>query len=351
MVPVVAVLSTGLAGCGAGGPAGGKAEKAPVVRVEPVGVRRFVTAVEAVGTAYAREQVVISTNVTERVGTLRVADGARVRKGDVLVELSRAEETADMAQARARLREADLQLERIRSLAGQGFASRARLDEQRAQRDALRAEVDSLEARIADRVIRAPFSGILGLRRVSQGMVAEAGTPILELSDISVIKLDFTVPETALAAIHVGQTLHARAAAFGDTVFDGRIESIDPQIDPVTRAAQVRALIPNADGRLLPGMLLTVDVVRSQKTAPAVPERAVLALRDESSVYVYRPQSRTVARQTITLGERQPGYIEVAGGLAPGTPVVVDGVNNIEDGQSVRLADKSAPAAAAGGPR
>jgi membrane fusion protein, multidrug efflux system len=319
------------------GPGGKGPPPPPVVAVAPVQDHEFVQAIEAVGTAFARENVTITANVTERVKRLNFSDGAYVTRGQILVELAAAEEGADLDQARAQLREADLQLKRVQSLARDGFASRSRLDEQIAERDGLRAQVDSLSARIADRVIRAPFSGVVGLRRVSPGMVATMGTPILELSDLSLIKLDFSIPETSLGALRAGQEIRAQAAAFPGEAFAGRVETIDPQIDPVTRAAQVRALIPNPTARLKPGMLMTVQIVQSVRRAPALPERAIIGLRDESAVLVYDSGSKTVRRLRVTLGQRDPGYVEIRSELPPGAQIVVDGVEKAQDGQTVTL--------------
>jgi len=305
---------------------------------------RFVEKIEAVGTGNARESVVISANVTERVRTLHFKDGESVKKGQVLAELDVSEETADLAQAQARLKEAELQLDRVQQLVGRGYATRASLDQRTAERDAARATVDSIQARINDRIIRAPFSGIAGLRNVSPGLIISAGTPLVEISDLSSIKLDFTIPEAYLSQVRVGQEVEARVSAFDNQLFKGRISAIDPKVDPVTRSASVRALIDNPGLRLKPGMLMTVGIIRQQREALAVPELSVIAEGTEKYVYVVNDDGSTVSRTRILTGERQPGFVEVTAGLQPGALIVTEGTVKLRDGAPVKLL-KSASAA------
>lgn len=344
-------LALATAACGGGndgqapksGPSAGRNSVASVV-AEPAGLVPFVEKIEAVGTGNARESVVISANVTERVRSLHFKDGEWVKQGQILAELDVAEETADLAQAKARLKEAQLQLERVQQLVERGFATRALLDQRTAERDSARAAVDSIQARINDRVIRAPFSGIAGLRNVSPGLIISAGTALVEISDISSIKLDFTIPESYLSQVKVGQTVEARVSAFNNKVFKGLISAIDPQIDPVTRSARVRALIDNPDLALKPGMLMTVGIIRQQRDALAVPELSVIAEGTQKYVYVVNPDGKTVTRTRITTGERQPGFVEVTSGLEPGQLVVTEGTVKLRDGAEVKLL-KSASAA------
>lgn len=298
---------------------------------------RFVDKIEAVGTGNARESVVISANVTERVRSLHFKDGESVKKGQVLAELDISEENADLAQARARMKEAELQLERVKQLAGRGYATRASLDQHTAERDAARATVESIQARINDRVVRAPFSGVAGLRNVSPGLIISAGTPLIEISDISSIKLDFTIPEAYLSQVKVGQEVEARVSAFNNELFKGRISAIDPQIDPVTRSASVRALIDNPNLRLKPGMLMTVGIIREQREALAVPELSVIAEGTQKFVYVVNEDGKTVSRTRILTGERQPGFVEVTAGLEPGDLVITEGTVKLRDGAPIKL--------------
>ncbi|HEU0135207.1 MAG TPA: efflux RND transporter periplasmic adaptor subunit, partial [Allosphingosinicella sp.] len=212
MIRKVLVLSLlGLAAaCGGGGAEEkGKARPAPVVKLEPATTIRFVDTIEAVGTARANEQVTLSAPVTERLVRLGFDDGDFVRRGQVVAVLAQGQEAAQLAEAQARQREAQQQLSRIQTLRAKGFATQSRLDEQVAAASAARAQASEARASIGERVITAPFSGFASLRTISPGAVVNSGTEIATISDISTIKLDFPVPETALSAISPGLTIEA----------------------------------------------------------------------------------------------------------------------------------------------
>lgn len=336
--PTFAMLA--LMACGQGDAAkgpGGPGGPAPSVIVSTVQPMAFADRIEAVGTAYARESTTIASTVTERVVRLNFRDGEYVRRGDVIAELARGEESAGLSEAQARLTEAQQQLARLRQLQQRGFATNARVDEQQALVDAARAQAGGAQAQIGDRVIRAPFSGVVGLRRISPGATVTAGTEIATISDLSQIKLDFSLPETFLSAMRIGQAIEARAAAYPDQLFRGQVESIEATVDPVTRSVTVRAMLPNPDARLKPGMLLTVNVLANPRTTLAVPELAVVAERDRS--FVFKVDSENTALKTpIEIGARQEGMIEVRRGLTTGDRIVAEGTIKVRDGGKVRTA-------------
>lgn len=333
-LPLLATLA--LSGCGRSeGQEAKGGGGAPAVVIDTVKPIRFVDRIEAVGTAYARESTTLASTVTERVVRLNFRDGEYVRKGDVIAELARSEEAAGLREAQARATEAQKRLDRLQALQQRGFATNASVDEQVALRDAARAQAGAAQAQIGDRVIRAPFSGVLGLRRISPGATVSAGTEIATLSDLSTIKLDFGVPETFLSAIRQGQSIEARAAAYPDELFRGEIEGIETTVDPVTRSVTVRAVLPNPDRRLRPGMLLTVSVISNPRTTLAVPELAVVAQRDRN--FVFKVDSEMSALRTpVETGMRQEGMIEVRRGLKPGDRIVAEGTVKVRDGGKVR---------------
>ena len=326
---------------GIGGCAEGEAKEEkppPLVQAAPATRHLFVDVIEAVGTAHANEQVIISSNVTERVERVLFDDGMAVARGQLLAVLSQGQEAAQLNGALAAERQAAAQYGRINTLFERGFATRAQLDLQTAAAERARAEAAQARAAIGDRMIRAPFSGRTGLRAISAGAVVQAGTPLVTISDLSRIKLDFTVPETRLAALAAGQEIEATAAAFPGETFRGRIATIDPVIDPTSRAVMVRAILPNPAARLKPGMLLSVRIQRAERLADAVPELAVIGNGEERSVFVVGPgnEARTVA---ITTGVRDGGLIEVRG-LPRGARVITDGVLKVTEGMEVRLPER-----------
>lgn len=339
-------LLLALSACGDG--ANGKAERPPaLVIAAPTETTRFVNGIDAVGTALANEQVILSSPVTERIVSLDFTDGGFVRQGQVIATLAHGEETAQLAAAAAQAREAGQQLSRIQALKDRGFATKSSLDAQIAARDSARAGAAEARAAIADRVIRAPFSGWVSLRNVSPGAIIPAGTEIATVSDLSQIKLDFSVPETLMGALRPGQAIAAKAAAYPDQPFSGQVRTIDPVIDPATRAVMVRAILPNPNLRLKPGMLLTVRVTAGERTALSVPELAIVGDGDDRYVYVMDKDSK--ARRTpVRTGAHQGGRVEVVEGLQSGQKVITDGVVKLTDGMTVRLQGKGgSPAATA----
>jgi membrane fusion protein (multidrug efflux system) len=337
------------AACGGGGEKEkGKGDRpAPLVKAEPATSMRFAETIEAVGTANANEQVTITAAVTERVMRLGFDDGSFVRSGQVLAVLGQGQENAQLAEARARQREAQQQLARIETLRRRGFATQSALDTQMAAAASARAQAAEAQASIGDRVIRAPFSGFASLRTISPGAVVSAGTEIATISDISTIKLDFPVPETALSALRPGLTIEARSAAYPDIPFRGQIATVDPVIDPNTRAVTVRARLPNPDGKLKPGMLLTVVIETAPRMGLSVPELAVIGEGDGRFVFVV---DKGVARRTpVRTGLRAGGRVEIVEGLRPGQLVVTEGVVKLTGTMPVRVAGPNAGARAGGG--
>jgi membrane fusion protein (multidrug efflux system) len=205
--------------------------------------------------------------------------------------------------------------------------------------------MDVVRAQLSDRVITAPFDGILGLRQVSPGTLVTPGTPIATLDDISVIKLDFTVPERYLAVLQAGQDVAARSETYPDREFAGRIASVDSRVDPVTRSVTVRAEVPNAERLLRPGMLMSLDVFLAPRQAIVVPEIAVLQVGADAFVYRVKAD-QTVERAKVELGSRREGEVEVRAGLAGGDRVVTEGTVKLREGVSVVEARPAAGAAA-----
>lgn len=343
---VAFALAVVLAACG--GQKGSGEGRAPTVVGGVVEPTRFVDSIDAVGTAYARESTTLTSTVTERVDSLRFTDGAYVQAGTVIAVLRAVEQTADLASAEARSRETQQQLDRLRELQQRGFATNASIDAQIAARDQARAQASAIRAQIGDRIIRAPFSGVVGLRRLSPGSVVTAGTEIATISDVSSIKLDFTVPERFISAIETGQNIEARAAAWPGEVFRGTVEGVEPQVDPITRSVAVRALLPNPDRRLRPGMLLTVSIVTNPRDALAVPELALVAQGDRQ--FVFRLDDKNVAnRVPVEVGMRAGGMAEITGGLKRGDRIVADGVVKVRDDAEVRPVFPGAPEGATTG--
>ena len=329
--------SGGPAGMVAGGFAG-RQEAAPIVRVEAVDFGTLNDSVEAIGTANANESLTLTAKVTDTVSRVDFDDGDYVEAGDVLVQLTNRDEQAQLAEAQANLNDAESQLGRVANLAEQRLVPESELVAARSRAEASQARLDSMVARLSDRLIRAPFAGVLGFRQISPGTLLQPNTPITTLDDISIIKLDFTVPETFLGAMREGATVLARSASYPGREFQGVVSSVGSRVDPVTRAIQVRAHVPNGDSALRPGMLLMVQVIMTERTALIVPENAVYQIQDRAYVYVVGED--LVARERlIETGERRFGSVEVLAGLSAGERIVTEGIVKLRDGMTVRFAE------------
>lgn len=292
------------------------------------------TQVEAVGTASANESVTITAKVTDTVSQVRFEDGDYVSAGDVLVELTNEEETALLAEAEANARDTRTQLDRLEDLLVQGSVPISQVDEARARHSAAIARYQSVVARLEDRLITAPFSGVLGFRQVSAGTLITPGTPITTLDDVSIIKLDFSIPEIHLSLLQPGQLIEAESPAYPGSAFSATVKTIGSRVDPVTRAAVVRAHIENGDMRLRPGMLLTARLTTSERDVLMIPETALIQRGAEVLVFTVAEDAAR-ARQ-IVHGVRDAGWVEVLDGLTEGELVITDGLIKVRDGSPVK---------------
>jgi len=320
----------------AGGGFGGGRPQAqpPLVTVERARRDSLYDVVEALGTAQANESVTLTAKVTDTVRRVNFEDGEYVEAGAVLIELTNQEEEALLAEARANLDDAESQLRRLQDLSGRGLTSASELDVARSRAGAMQARFNSIVARLRDRLILAPFSGLLGFRQVSPGTMLTSNTAITSIDDISTIKLDFTVPEFAIGTMTPGAKVIAKSVSFPDREFEGTVRTVGSRVDPVTRAITVRAHIENADRALRPGMLLTVAVVTAERTALVVPEGSVFQVQNRA--YVYAVDGDIVHQQQIDVGGRRFGVVEVLGGLKEGDLIVTQGIIKLREGARVR---------------
>jgi membrane fusion protein, multidrug efflux system len=317
------------------GPGGGQQSQPPLVTVERAHRDRLYDVVEALGTAQANESVILSAKVTDTVRRVNFNDGDYAEAGAVLVELTNQEEEALLAEARANLDDAQNQLRRLEDLSRRGLAATSDLDVARSRAAASEARLNSVTARLRDRLIQAPFSGLLGFRQVSPGTMLSPSTPITSIDDISTIKLDFTVSESAIGTMTPGAKIIAKSVSFPGREFEGTVRTVGSRVDPVTRAITVRAHIANTDRALRPGMLLTVEVVTAERVALVVPEGAVFQVQNRA--FVYRVDGDTVYQREIEVGSRRFGVVEVLGGLEEGELIVVEGIIKLREGARVRF--------------
>lgn len=313
-----------------------KAAPSPALTVLATAVAQpFATPIEAVGTAMARESVDITSKISNTVARIAFEEGQRVARGALLVELDSAEVNAELAGAQSALAESRRQFERSRDLAARKLLSAAQLDQIEATLNGAQARSAAARARRANTMIRAPFAGRTGFRHVSVGGLVNPGTVITTLDDTSIIKLEFTVPETQIALLERGLRVEARAAGLPDRSFTGAISLVDARVDPVSRSIRVRAELPNADGLLKPGMFMTVRLEGRSAVAVVVPEAAIVPEQGRSFVYVVGADRRA-SRRAVQIGRRRVGEVEIAAGLKAGEAVIVEGTQGVRDGGLVR---------------
>lgn len=310
----------------------------PAVIVAEAQLKSLVDRVEALGTLRANESVSLTASVTETVTGIYFDDGQRVKADAILVEMTSTEEHAQLEESQATVDEAKRQFKRVQSLATQGTASRSLLDERRRDWETARARLAAIESRLADRLVKAPFSGVVGLRNLSLGALVRPGDLITTLDDDRVMKLEFSVPSIFLETLRSELPITAKARAYGDREFVGRVVSIDSRVDPVTRSVLVRAALPNDDRALKPGLLMRVELLKNPREALMIPETALTPLGKQQYVLVVNEaDDLKVERREVKIGARQPGEVEVVAGLKLGEKVITHGVQIARPGRKVTI--------------
>lgn len=329
-------------GGGPGGPGGSGGRPQQVSQVM-VASRPFSDTIEVLGTAKGRESLVVTSSTTELITRVLFRDGETVAKGQPLVELQAREEEAGIIAARANLDQARKDRDRWKALADKGIAPRIKYEQAQTDFETARAQLRAAEARQGDRVIRAPFAGVVGLSDVTPGTLINPGAEIATLDDVSLMRVDFPVPERYLSALRAGMTIVVHADALPGRTFTGRIALLDSRVDERTRAITARAEIPNPDGALRPGMMLKVTIERGTRMALAAPEAAVQFEGDTAYAYkiVDEPDRGLVAlRTTVRRGVAEDGFVEILDGLSAGDRLVASGLNRIQPNAPVKLAGK-----------
>jgi len=304
-------------------------------RIEPMGVE-----IEAVGTTRANESVQVASKASNTITAIRFNEGDAVQQGAVLIEMDDRQAQAALAGAEASLIRSRSQYDRGRDLSARQAMSAADLEQTEAQLKADQARVNAARANVADTVIRAPFGGRTGFRQVSVGSYVSAGTPITTLDDTSVIKLDFTVPETYLFVLRRGLPVKAAATGLPGRAFAGEVTNIESRVDPITRSIVVRAELPNAEGLLRQGMFMTVSLQGQVEPTLLVPEEALVPERGRTYVFVVR--NDVIERHEVKTGKRRPGDVQIVEGIAEHDRVVVEGTQNVRDGTPVQETRASA---------
>ena len=304
-----------------------------------------------VGTMEAVHGVTVAADLPGTVDKINFQSGEAVKAGEVLVEMDTRQEKAQLAALEAQRDLAQINFGRMEQLVKQGVISRQEYDQATAQQRQTEANVGEIRATIARKTIRAPFSGILGIRKVNLGQYLAAGNAIVALQSLSPIYVDFGMPQQELGRVHVGRTLRVTAEDLAGLEFTGKVTALDSVIDEATRNVQVQATLANPQGKLRPGMFVQVDVaLGAPQPVIALPASAISYAPYGDSVYVITdlkdPKGQTyrgVRQQFVKVGPSRGDQVAITSGLNAGDEVVTSGVFKLRNGAAVQVNNKVQP--------
>jgi len=322
----------------------------PPVSVEavPARVGNVVVDAEVVGTLLANESVMIRPEVTGRIDQILFTEGQTVKKGTTLVTLDAGDLRAQLAQSESAARLAKLNYERLKSLREKQLVSQQAYDEAAARLIEAEAKEKLDRVRLAKAVLRAPFTGMLGVRRVSPGDYVAPGQDIVNLESIDPLKVEMRLPETYARDLSPGKAIRVRVDAFPGETYDGEIYVIDPRVDVTTRTLLLRARIPNKENKLRPGMFASAVIeLARRENAVLVPEQALVPSGQDQ--FVFRIVDGKATRTKVQVGVRRKGDVEILAGVQPQEMIVTAGHQKLRDGQAVAVEAAAAPASAVPG--
>jgi len=319
---------------GSGPPGFGAGAPVTVIarRLEP---QAFIDRYTALGTAQANESIEVTVRSSSVVTRIDFREGQRVNAGQMLVELDTRQEAASLSLAEAQLKQAESQYRRSQALAATNVVSAADLEQLEANLAVARAQVNGARARLDTLSVRAPFAGVVGLRKISLGDLVSPDTVITTLDDVSTIKLGFSIPETFMDTVRTGMPISAVTTVYPDRQFVGEVTSIDSRVDPVTRSVAVIATLPNAGGTLKPGMFMTVSLEKHRDKVLLIAEESLMPR--EGRQYVFVIEDGKAAEREVIIGGRTPGFAEIRSGLNAGALVVTEGTQRLHEGTPVSV--------------
>ncbi len=321
---------------------GGFGESGPVqVELAEVRVTRLEFSVTAVGTLLAEASATVRPELPGQIEAMHFIEGQRLEKGAKMFSLEATVLEAEVNEARANAERSEASLQRAKAMHAKNLIPASDYDSARANYDVDMARLLSARAKLSKTVIRAPFSGFAGLRRVNVGDYVTTGQELVDLVQLDPLRVGFAVPETLLDKISPGQAVEVTVDAYPDDVFSGSISAIAPQVDARGHSLEIRARLPNADYRLRPGLFARIRVSLGFKpNAIVVPEEAIWPVGRDKTVYLVI--DGTARQRIVSLGDRRPGVVEVVSGLAAGDVIVTAGQMKLHDGAKVQSVAGSA---------
>ena len=310
-------------------------ESATQVTAHTVASEENAVLIEAIGSARANQAMDIQSAQNDYVTDIYFKDGDLVSKGQKLVQLQSQQEELTVKELAINLREEKRQLERLTELSRSQATAKSLLEEQLSRVDATEAQLENAKTKLSEMTITAPFSGILGKRQISIGAYVNNSTIITSLDDISIIKVDFKVPEKYLAQLNVGMKVMTQNDAYPEKTFTGKVTHVSTRIDAVTRSVEVTASFANKSGLLRPGMLLNTALQLSSSQAMMVPEKAVIPQQDKH--FVFQIEDGIATKVEVNVAGRHNGWVVIDEGISNGQLIVTEGIIKIRSGSKVSV--------------
>ncbi|WP_105255869.1 efflux RND transporter periplasmic adaptor subunit [Pseudoalteromonas sp. T1lg75] len=303
------------------------------VQVHTVEQQQRAVNVDGIGSSRANQAIFIKSAQSDYVDEIYFDDGELVKAEQLLVQLRDTEEQLRVKELEANLSEVERQLNRLTELARSQAAAKSLLEEQRAKFEATQAQLEAAKTKLAEMQVRAPFAGTLGKRMISKGAFVSNSTEITTLDDLSVIKVDFNVPEKYLAQLRVGMSVSARSDAYPARTFNGKVTHVSSRVDMNTRSVPISASFSNNEALLRPGMLLNTTLELKTYEALLVPEKAIIPRQDKH--FVFQVVDGIATEVEVKVDKRYDSWVGISSGLKAGDQVVTEGIIKIRSGSPV----------------
>jgi membrane fusion protein (multidrug efflux system) len=306
------------------------------VRASAVEVRDFAVTLDAVGRLSASESADIRAEIAGAVKTINFSEGQPVKKGDSLINIDDGLIGAELMKAEAVYNVRKTAFNRSDKLKTSGYVSSQDWEQSSGSLQEAAADIKSAQIRLEKAKVLAPFDGVAGLRSFSAGDYVQVGQMLTTLDRVDLVKISFSIPEKNYADIKLSQKIFFSVDAWPGDVFSGEIYAVSPRVDPGTHSFDVKALIPNADGRLRPGMFARISIMTAlHHGALVIPEQAIIPKGGENFVFAVRENKAVL--QKVGIGLRQPGIVEITTGLGANESVVTAGIMKLQDGAAVKV--------------
>ena len=295
-------------------------------------------AVSAVGTLRASQGVTLSAEVSGTISKIHFESGQTVRQGYLLFELDTSTERAQLESAKASAELAEVNLKRTQELRASRSIAQSELDTAEARAKEAKAALSQIQAQLEKKVIRAPFSGRLGIREVDLGEFLNPGSPVVSLQSFDPIYMDFSLPQQQLSKVEVDYPVRLTVDTYPDVVFEGTVEAVDPELNLANRMFRVRATLANKDGKLVPGMFASVNIVQPESsTVVAVPGTAVYYQAFGNTVFVIKDsdEGKVVEQRFVKVGRTKGDFVSILEGVSAGEEIVTAGAFKLFNGRSV----------------